>query len=44
MFVAAVKRFDVHVNEIKVKINTFKISDDLVFGYVFRRNDQIIYA
>ena len=33
----AIKSFEIHVNEINVKINTFKIGDGLIFGYVLRR-------
>ena len=36
MFVT-MKLFDAHVNEINVKISTFKIGDGLIFGYVLRR-------
>ena len=34
----SMKPFDVQVHEINVKINTFKIGDGLIFGYVPRRN------
>ena len=33
----SMKPFDVQVHEINVKINTFKIGDGLIFGYVPRR-------
>ena len=33
----SMKHFDVQVHEINVKINTFKIGDGLIFGYVPRR-------
>lgn len=33
----SMKPFDVQVHEINVKINTFKIGDSLIFGYVPRR-------
>ena len=32
----SMKPFDVQVHEINVKINTFKIGDGLIFGYVPR--------
>ena len=34
----SMKPFDVQVHEINVKINTFKIGDGLIFGYVPRRS------
>ena len=40
MFVT-MKLFDAHVNEINVKISTFKIGDGLIFGYVPRRRNTI---
>ena len=36
----SMKPFDVQVHEINVKINTFKIGDGLIFGYVPRRKQK----
>ena len=39
----SMKPFHIQVHEINVKINTFKIGDGLIFGYVLRRKTRDSY-